>query len=123
MLTVKFTSGEIAQGTAWNSLPTQRISALKYRIGNKIVYLTGFEEYNHLVEKVAGFGKPPQTTKIFLCGRWQGKTKVVTIDLTTKQITQKTTEIGQEYNGQVTTGWRSGEGSFEPTLAISDAIL
>lgn len=118
MITVYFKDGTELTNIPWNSLPDKPILSLSYKIGDKLIELSGYEMYNHLVEKIAGFGKPPQTTKLFLMGRACGKTKIVTIDYRKKIITEKITDIGQEYNGQATTGWKNGVVSFIPSVSI-----
>ncbi|MEK6880908.1 MAG: hypothetical protein AABY22_14910 [Nanoarchaeota archaeon] len=123
MLAVKFTNGEVIQGQPWNSLPNYRISNLKYKLGNKIIYFSGFESYNHLVEKMASIGGTPKTTKIFLCGRFKGKTQIVKIDFTTSKVETYISEEGNEYNGQITAGWKSGDKKSEPEFKIIESSI
>ena len=52
----------------------------------------------------------------------KSKTKIITIDYRKKIITEKNTDIGEEYNGQVITGWKTGYMYFKPMFTIKDII-
>jgi len=123
MLTVKFITGEIVTGTAWNSLPINKIQSLKYKIKEKVIHLCGFESYNHLVEKICQVGSVPQITKTFLIGRFEDRSRVIEIDYRLGILKDYYTEVGKEYeNGRATTGWRTGVKEEEPIVTISDTF-
>lgn len=110
-----FTDGTVESGmsknSTWNKLGEGKLiksMIYQYTFSHQLM-LQGYEEYNHLVEKMAIVGQEnPVMTKIFVMGRANGNTDIFTIDLKTRQVSKKTVAVGQEYNGQQTTGWKKG---------------
>lgn len=118
MFKITFADMSIEEGKStdgsWKTLKsTEPILKLEYSYTySKKLVLQGYEEYNHLVEKQAIIGQSEAViTKIFVMGRRAEVADVFTIDLKTRQVTKKTVALGQEYQGQETTGWRPGVSS------------
>jgi hypothetical protein len=109
MLTIKFVDGELVQNVGWNSLPDKPIIAISVEIQGRKIKMRGFEEYNHLQEKAFNvIGGTTQLRAIYLMGRKNNKIKVIRLNLIDETIKECETEIGQEYNGRPSTGWKIG---------------
>ena len=95
---------------SWNNIPLVPILKMEYSYTlNRKLILSGYKEYNHLVEKIAIIGHQGEViSKIFIMGRTDVNTDVFTIDLKTRLVSYKKVDIGQEYNGQVLRGWKEG---------------
>lgn len=119
MLTVKFTDGEILQGGSWNTLPDRPIQAVVLELQGRKIKMQGFEEYNHLQEKVFNvIGGTSGLKAIYLMGRKGVNTKILRLDLSTNKITENITEIEKEYNGRSCTGWKKGTSALTPQFYI-----
>lgn len=102
-------SGKSTDGS-WKKAPDVPIVKMEYyyTMTRKLV-LQGYKEYNHLVEKMAIVGTNETIlSKIFVMGRTETETHIFTIDLRSRRVSSSVVPIGQEYNGQVISGWKPG---------------
>jgi hypothetical protein len=119
MLTVKFTNGELVQNAAWLSLPTDPIQRVKYDFCGKKITMEGYEEYNHLVEKIYSIiGNAPSTRYVYLMGKTQNKIEIIILDQKNNRYKRCESKIGEEYNGRPSTGWKKGSPTENPTIQI-----
>lgn len=84
-----------------------KILRLTYVFGDIKVVMSGYKEYNHLLEYIALGVKG--VTKIMLMGRDSEKTTIITFDLKTKKISKDIRYHGKEYGNQILSGWKNGE--------------
>ncbi len=92
----------------WNKMPvTKQISKLVYLLGNQIIVMSGFKEYNHCIEKLGLQAKG--ISKILLMGRREKDTLIITFDLMKNKIFQKMSVHGKEYGVQILAGWKEGK--------------
>lgn len=93
----------------WNNAPNDNITSMTYLLGSRVIIFQGYKQYNHLLEhnKLLN-SKNSQIRKIFLMGRKEYKTEIITIDLAEEQIYRNMVNIGHEYGNQILTGWKEG---------------
>jgi len=93
----------------WNEIPDKLIEKIEYTIGLQTLVLSGFAEYNHIVEKATllqqGVTKP---LAIYLMGRFMDKSYQVMYDIKEGKVFQGVVEYGKEYNDKPVTGWKRG---------------
>lgn len=109
---IYYLNGEIFEGNAlegdWKKINDNcMISKMEYYLGNVKITMAGYKEYNHLLECVALGQQGIQ--KIFLMGREEDRTFIVTFDLKTKQLTKEFKPYGEEYENQILSGWKDGD--------------
>lgn len=110
--TVEYTDGTSFTGESlrgdWYSI-IKPIKSLKFSFGKITTLLTDFKSYNHLVEKLAIVGKKGEIiTKYLIMGRVENQTYIFEYDLKANRARKHIVAIGQEYNGQLITGWKNG---------------
>ena len=110
--------GGTLQDSRWNKIPDINITKWEYNLFNKPIILSGYEEYNHLIERVY-INASPIITKIILMGKINDEVHSITFDLKTKQLIKSVSKAGQEYNSKPVTGWKKGEKSLNPTIKLS----
>lgn len=111
---LEFTDGTNFEGNSltsdWLRAPERPIQALYFSFAGVSIRFENYQEYNHLIEKCAIVGsKDLKITKILLMARLSNITEVVEYNLMTKRAVKRTVAVGQEYNGQILTGWLKGE--------------
>lgn len=93
------------ENSKWNEIPDKPIRVIAYQ---KLI-LENFEAYNHLVEHVVGINQPLEgIRKTILMVAYGKKVYKFTFDFIKKQIIKSEEEMGKEYNGTTTTGWKKG---------------
>jgi hypothetical protein len=93
----------------WNEMPNKRIRELVYKLGDYSISLSGFSEYNHLVERVSFLNKrTKKISKVIIMGHQNFKVYKFIIDLLKSEVNQEETLFGKEYNNASTTGWKKG---------------
>ena len=112
MYYLKFSDNTIFKGgtihnSLWNTSPNKEIVEFKYEIGNKYLILSGYESYNHQLEKYNVFNKEI-ITKIILMRRKGEKVDCMVIDLKMKKIYKKEVKLHAEYATRPVTGWKAG---------------
>lgn len=83
-----------------------KITELEYTFGDIKITMTGYKQYNHLLECVALGAKG--IVKIMLMGRTQDYTDIIGFDLKAKQLFRERKSIGEEYGKQILSGWKEG---------------
>lgn len=84
----------------WNKSPDKIIKKLEFEFGNSYVCLKGYEEYNHLYERIAF--QTSYVSKLFLMGREENRTIVIMYDFMKKEIFKRYVSVGHEYCVEVT---------------------
>ena len=105
----KFQGGTI-NNSRWLFIPNKPIQKIEFNLFKKIITLSDFEAYNHLIEKAVSLVgvKFTRVTQIILMGK-SGKTVIrVTIDLLKRKVYAEKVEFGKEYRNKPTTGWKKG---------------
>jgi len=102
----KFNGGEFYD-SKWNEMPSKLIKEWKYMFCDYMIVFSGYEEYNHIVEKIGFFGHT-KNTKVLLMARKNLQVDAFVIDLETKQLYKKDCMIGKEYNNKSTTASKKG---------------
>ena len=109
MLSVKFQDGELIKGVSWLELPNKPISKIVMELNLHKIILQNYESYNYLIERVYNLiGKTMNVRGVYLMGIKENKVHIVYYNLIKEKITESDTEVGQEYNGRPSTGWRNG---------------
>jgi hypothetical protein len=130
IFTVKFTDNTIFEGgnslnnSKWNDIPNKDILCLEYFVDdNSSIVLSGFEEYNHLVEVTQNVYGPKGTNlqrkleNIYLMGRKGDKITSYRISLKGDSgsdkyhkgdITKRISDLGKEFRGKPTINWKKG---------------
>ena len=91
----------------WRKIPEdKKIIRLEYILGNHKIILTGYKQYNHLIEQVSFVVQ--KITNIFLMAREESRTFIITFNIKNKKITKRYVPIGKEYNNQILAGWKDG---------------
>ncbi len=92
----------------WNSIDDKKvIKKFMYQLGDNQIVMEGFKQYNHCIEKLGLQAKG--ISKIFLMGRREKDTLIITFDLKEGKILKKMVLHGKEYNDQIIDGWKEGE--------------
>jgi len=86
---------------------SKKIAKLEYTLGAMKIVMSGYKQFNHLLECVSMGVKG--ITKIFLMGRKEDITEVIILDLATKSISKCSKEFGSEYGNQILAGWQEGK--------------
>ncbi len=125
MYTITFEDGTKYQGgnllkSGWNSMPTKPIKEWVYQLAGKQFKMSGYEEYNHIVERV-NVGGQEIITKVILMGRVGQLVESYMVDLQLKRIFSNGNIIGTEYQGKSVTGWKTGVRGI-PTKTLTGAI-
>jgi hypothetical protein len=104
----------------WNQMPNMPIHSFFYRLTStkQVITLTGYQAYNHLVEKVAIPGKEAFTNKVILLAKNNNQVLTVHINLREGLIQFKNEEWGKEYYGWSTKGWKEGISCVKPQFSI-----
>jgi hypothetical protein len=89
---VSYTDGTVFKGGTINKSNWEQINkpikSLEYYIGKKIIYLEGWENYNHLVKRVQIlFGGKVNATEINLLMQYSSNVFIININLRTLQLT------------------------------------
>ena len=114
MYKVYFTDNSVFEGgtlnnSKWNDMPNKSIIKIEYRLGKAGIMLSGYESYNHLVERSRFMtGNYERITKVILLGKKMSQVDVIIYDLIKKTVVKKQLEYGKEYNNRPTTGWKKG---------------
>lgn len=116
--TVEYSDGTSFTGESligdWNKVD-KPIHSMKFTFGGISVFLESFRSYNHLVERIAVVGAgSTAVTKFFIMGRLEKTCHIYEFDLKARKSLRKVSQIGQEYNGQVITGWKDGVAEGQP---------
>lgn len=103
----------------WKEVPeTRYIKKIVYSLGNRTLTFEGYAEYNHCVEHVATLQGHSRITKVMVMCRDKSSTTVFTFNIDKGKITRQICPIGQEYGGQILTGWKPGEYEKPKAYAI-----
>ena len=79
----------------------------------------GFEEYNHLTERVGFVNRPGGgVTKIILMGKYKGKIHQLIFDLMLEKSVKLITDVGKEYMETPNTGWKEGIPTDKPSVNL-----
>lgn len=106
------------KNSKWNEIPEKEIKKLEYKLVEKTLILTGFEAYNHLIERVQFVNKPGGLiTKLILMGKHKEEVFQIIFDFQKKKTYKKTTKFGREYMDRATSGWKVGL-SGKPKMEI-----
>lgn len=123
LYTVRYADGTTFEGgtiqdSKWNEI-NKPIAELIYHFASHHIRLTGFKEYNHVLEIPCLILSGQRfLSKIMLMGYDGEKVIIFTINLVTKK-TYKTIRLkGREYNKKPTSGWKVGY-SLKPCYRIS----
>jgi len=108
--------GESLPKSTWNNAPNKSIEGFEYVMGKCKVVFKGFKEYNHLIENLGFVVKG--TSKILLMARDVDKTFILTFNLINKKLYINVVSIGEEYEQQILSGWKTGILSSNPTVDI-----
>lgn len=103
----KFVGGLILLDSKWNDMPPKLIREWEYIIFEKQFIFSGYEEYNHIIERV-NFSNQEIATKVILMGRIGLLVESYLIDLQERKIYKTRNKLGAEYLGKSTTGWKKG---------------
>jgi len=118
-LSVKFEDGELIQGVEWKDLPNEPIYSMKLKFKDEVIYLSGYEEYNHLIEFVYAVLEGTKLIRsIYLMGRTKEYSQVIRVNYLTGEKTDYQTNHNEEYDavkqddgrfvGRPSTGWKKG---------------
>lgn len=117
-LSIKFENGELIQGVEWKDLSNQSIYSMKLKLNDKTIYLSGYKEYNHLIEFVYTFLEGKKMIRhIYLMGRTEEHSQIIRINCLTGKIEEYKTKYDEEYAatpdeelwvGRPCTGWKKG---------------
>lgn len=103
-----FKGGE-PQDSKWNEMPNSSIKVLEYDFLGETIVLENYEEYNHLVERVAFVNTGGQgISKVLLMAKQASQVLKITINFIKKRVDYDVVEFGKEYNNKPTTGWKEG---------------
>lgn len=110
-LTIFYNDGTYFSGDPFNKDwvkvdDTKQITKFEYLLGNKCIIMSGFKQYNHLIEYVALGTKRVQ--KILLMGRKEDITVIIIFDLQNGKIYKLNKPYGEEYGKQILAGWKNG---------------
>ena len=101
--------GESLPNSQWNKIPKKTIKTIVYNIGNRLILLEGYKQYNHLHHNQALMvGKKHFVSKVLLMGRTQDTTQIIEIDLTSGRIVPYVRNHGKEFMNQILSGWNEG---------------
>jgi len=95
----------------WNQAPVLPVEKMIYIFGNNRIELSGFEAYNHLVERTfrfMGTRSVERPTAIRLCVKAGTKTICLKCNTETQIVTREEFEYGTEDNGNPVLGWKAG---------------
>jgi len=109
--------GGCPQNSKWSEV-NRPIQQLEYSVGNKTVVMKDYERYNHLVEWVSILGKKRQMTKIILMGLEGNVVTKIIFDIKKCNIRREVAKLGYEYNGGLTTGWKTGVSGKIPSFLV-----
>jgi hypothetical protein len=120
MLIVKYESGELIKNASWNTLPKGLIYSVRKYYKNKSILLSGYKEYNHLIEKVYGVLSGDFFIRnVYLMGKTETYSDVIKINHITDEIIHYKTEHNKEYDailneeglyvGRPSAGWKEGK--------------
>lgn len=92
----------------WNKIDsTKKIIKLEYNLGNILIIMEGYKQYNHTKERL-GMGRNG-IGRILLMGRTNGDTEIIIIDLIKKKIGKQLKPCYEEYGKQILAGWQEGK--------------
>jgi hypothetical protein len=119
-----FEGGDSIYDSKWKDIPSKEILCLEYFIDeHESVTLRNYESYNYFIEATNNIYGPKGTDltqqlhNIYLMGIKDGKVvsrriSLVGIDGTDKYLkgdsTKRTVELGKEFRGKPTVGWKKG---------------
>lgn len=99
-----FTGGPL-DNSGWLNVK-DGIKEVRYSFPKKLS-ISGYEEYNHLVEKEFINGRL-HLVALLLMGKTGDNIDVKKLNLSDGTVTEYTVNAGKEYNGGPTTGWKKG---------------
>jgi hypothetical protein len=114
MYKITFADGEFflggpPQDSKWANMPNKPIRRIEYYIDRVSFCLEGYENYNHIIERVALLEQSKEhITKIFIMGRQGNYVFEAIYDLTFAKFFTRTTKYGEEYKNKPTLGWKVG---------------
>jgi len=91
----------------WNEIKGS-IKKLEYSLGGKTFVMENYERYNHIVEIGVILKAGKKVTKIVLMGVSGNTVTAIELDLMKRIIRPYQAQIGREFNGAMTTGWKKG---------------
>jgi len=120
----EFLGGDSILNSKWNDIPNKNISCLEYFLdNNSSIILKDYDSYNHIIEATKAVYGPKGTDRstrlhnIYLMGTKGNTVTSYRIALIGKNgsdkyrkgdITKRAIELGKEFRGQPTVGWRKG---------------
>ncbi len=101
-------SGKTIPKPDWNKAPDKKIVKMEYTLGNQIRVLQGYKQYNHLYENYAVLGAGVSIRAVYIMGRTDDKTLIITYDIQNKKVLISHANYGEEYGKQILSGWKEG---------------
>jgi len=127
MYTVTYTdnstfAGGTLQDSKWNTMPNKKIQSIIYKLNQgKRIRLSGFSEYNQIVEKVRFANKSgEQITKFIVMAKYKEYTYQLIVDFQKNTISQKKVLVDTEYMGKPVNGWKQGSMTPDPYFKLED---
>jgi hypothetical protein len=106
----------------WNTMPNKPIKEFAYSLGDKLITMAGYEEYNHLVEYVALTHEATIVSRIMLLGKMGDKVDIISIDFNARNVSRHIAHYGEEYYGSKSTGWKPGILGSDPKFYVTEVI-
>jgi len=96
----------------WNEQENKHIKTLLFAAATTVIRLTGYDAYNHIVERASFLSGKEQINKIYVFGKTKSYIEGIEIDVQKMKFRKITRYIGQEYMNNATTGWKNGIGGI-----------
>lgn len=111
-----FIGGE-PHDSKWNLISDQKIISFEYELFGKIIFIEGYEAYNHLVERINIFNSEKIAKIIIMC-KYGKVTHCITFDLENKKLFRDVKKFNEEYNNKSVSGWKVGKRTDNPIIKM-----
>jgi hypothetical protein len=115
-----FVAGQNLNHSQWNEMPEKRIKILEYFVNNqKILELSGYEAYCHLIEKNNIIGSNSFFENIIILGKFGNESIVLHLSPHNGKIIKEEIKLfGKEYKEAPVSGWKQGLKNETPGYKI-----
>lgn len=88
-----YKGGDFRFSSYWNEMPDKQIISIEYYFPNTTLLLSGFESYNHRIERFStlntNFRYKNAISRLILMGRYNAKIIIICFNLLKKETTKK----------------------------------
>ena len=114
----KWKGGDLTD-SKWNDMPNKPIFKIEYNLLDRLISISGFEKYNHIIEHISIFNKKKLISKTILMGLKDNKIYNFVFDIYKNKISYDNVEVNKEYLGKKTTGWKTGIKNSKPIIDLN----